>query len=357
MKILRSLSATAFVSWMLTTGSYGQSMPVKTEINSVRTGSGPPLVFIPGSPGSIRDFKEGGLSERLSQHFSTIAVDPPGFGDSNTPPAKTLQDAASRIHEHVTSRYTKEPAILVGYSWGAATAVAYALSFPESVKGLVLISPVVVPDRSMVEGPESLDGLGKLVFRLLGDNLMVGLASLEIYRGKATGSQEEEDMVRVPLKVSIDTSYEGRHVQIGRIQVDMKGAYTCNVPAFRSISSKIVRSRLTKVFQPNEVPPDYLEHAVATWSSPRIVRAMAMDSLKIINGDLASQENKLDELRLPVLVVYGSKDNYVSPSKHAEVLRKRTGARVLAIDGAGHACHMFEPEKIAGEIRSFFSER
>jgi len=63
----------------------GQTMA--QELHVKRAGRGPPIVLLPGSPGSTNDFEispAGGASlfDILKRNFTVVAIDPPGQGKS-----------------------------------------------------------------------------------------------------------------------------------------------------------------------------------------------------------------------------------------------------------------------------------
>lgn len=98
--------------------------------------SGPLLVFLPGIGGTTR-YWESRVSA-LSGDCRLMLVDLLGYGRSTKPWRRYTVD------RHVTAlRGVLEgrgPATLVGHSFGAIAALAYARRFPEDVVGLVLVA-------------------------------------------------------------------------------------------------------------------------------------------------------------------------------------------------------------------------
>ena len=89
------------------------------------------LVFIPGAGNT-------GLAWRYqTEHFpDSEAVSLPGHPEGK--PCASVDDYTDWLHQYILARGYSE-LILVGHSMGGAVAQIYALSYPESVKGLVLI--------------------------------------------------------------------------------------------------------------------------------------------------------------------------------------------------------------------------
>lgn len=79
--------------------------------------------------------------EILSQNFQCLAIDLLGFGNSvalKTP--STIEMEVDCLHEFLTTIKLRR-VYLVGHSLGAWIAVSYALKYPDSVTGIVAISP------------------------------------------------------------------------------------------------------------------------------------------------------------------------------------------------------------------------
>ena len=103
-----------------------------------RTGAGEPLVFINGLSSDISEWQ--GLSLSLSRKYDFIAIDNRGAGRSDKPDIRyTIEMMANDVAGVLDSLGVKNANIL-GLSMGGRIAVALALSRPELVKSLVLVS-------------------------------------------------------------------------------------------------------------------------------------------------------------------------------------------------------------------------
>lgn len=111
----------------------------------------PTLVCFHGMTGDINSFL--GMIPRLKQNFHLVIFDLPGHGKSDPLPKEgdyMFTSIAKRI-DQVMSGITKKPFYIMGHSWGANIALSYTKSFPERVKGVVMIDGgYVFPDH--VEG-------------------------------------------------------------------------------------------------------------------------------------------------------------------------------------------------------------
>jgi pimeloyl-ACP methyl ester carboxylesterase len=99
-------------------------------------GAGPALVFLPGVGGTTR-YWESRVAP-LARGHRLILVDLLGFGKSPKPWIRyTLDRHVAELRRVLGER---ESFTLVGHSFGAVAAVAYAARYPEQVEGLVLFS-------------------------------------------------------------------------------------------------------------------------------------------------------------------------------------------------------------------------
>lgn len=109
------------------------------SLQTYRTGSGPPIVFLHGYYDDGRRWVR--LADELRDDHEVVAFDMRGHGQSDAPEAgysvdDRLQDIAAVIdHLDLT-----DP-VLVGHSMGATTAGWYAARDSEQVRGVVLVDP------------------------------------------------------------------------------------------------------------------------------------------------------------------------------------------------------------------------
>ncbi len=105
---------------------------------------GPSLVFLHGIAGTARYWMRRVWP--LSVDHRLIAVDLLGFGESPKPWTRyTVDRHVQELHDTIRD---KGPVTLVGHSYGAIVAIAYAAAHPAKVCGLVLISLPLFADES-----------------------------------------------------------------------------------------------------------------------------------------------------------------------------------------------------------------
>jgi pimeloyl-ACP methyl ester carboxylesterase len=107
------------------------------KLQYLTAGHGPALVLLHGYAETSRMWRP--LMPRLAAHFTVIAPDLPGIGDSDIPKdGLDMTRAASRIHALVNGLGIKNAAV-VGHDIGLMVAYAYAAQFPSEVEKLVLM--------------------------------------------------------------------------------------------------------------------------------------------------------------------------------------------------------------------------
>jgi proline iminopeptidase len=108
-----------------------------------RSGSGPPLVCLPGGPGL--DPRYLGDLGGLGRSRELILPDIRGTGDSEVPadPAAYRCDRIARDVEALRAELSLERMDLLGHSAGGNVALLYAAAHPERIGHLILLTPGV----------------------------------------------------------------------------------------------------------------------------------------------------------------------------------------------------------------------
>jgi len=104
-------------------------------------GSGPPLLLLHANPGDSRDFD--GVIPALASHHRVIAIDWPGYGQSELPihpEATSVLSFYETLKELITAM-SLPPTWIIGNSVGGNVAARLAAEHPEAVRGLVLVAP------------------------------------------------------------------------------------------------------------------------------------------------------------------------------------------------------------------------
>lgn len=130
-------------------------------IHFVTAGSGPPLLLLHGYPQTHVLWHR--VAPRLAEHFTVVAADLRGYGDSAKPPGgddhagyakRTMaQDQVAVMEQLGFSRFA-----VAGHDRGARVAYRMALDHPGRVSRLAVLD--IVPTAAMWEGVDQAFGMG-----------------------------------------------------------------------------------------------------------------------------------------------------------------------------------------------------
>ncbi|GAB2839771.1 hypothetical protein GCM10027277_03400 [Pseudoduganella ginsengisoli] len=134
------------------------------ELNAVSLGGANrrTILFVHGMAGTAGLWVLG-YAFRLTKDYHVVAYDQRGHGLSPAPPCGyRLADHADDL-ERVRRRYTDGPVVVVGYSYGGHIATQWAMRYPQSAAGLVVIDtpplPVAAQDiDAMLDGVSAVLG-------------------------------------------------------------------------------------------------------------------------------------------------------------------------------------------------------
>jgi pimeloyl-ACP methyl ester carboxylesterase len=114
-----------------------------TPIRYVQAGTGPDVVLVHGSPGSVEDWEP--ILPRLSPRFRVTAFDRPGHGYSGGAdrPHTAAENATAALD--LIRALGLHDAVLVGHSFGGAIALDLAIRRPPEVRSYVLVGAKAYP--------------------------------------------------------------------------------------------------------------------------------------------------------------------------------------------------------------------
>jgi pimeloyl-ACP methyl ester carboxylesterase len=149
----------------------------------------------------------------LRESFHVIAMDLPGFGQSDKSNALYSPANYARVLKLIADRFLARPFVLVGHSMGALAALRYAADHPDDVERLVVISPPGVLHRHAVSsrylartgqrfvpgGAESFEALVRLAGKILTPMERLGLDPQDVL---SSPDQRESVLDADPVKIA-----------------------------------------------------------------------------------------------------------------------------------------------------------
>lgn len=267
------------------------------RLHYLEKGEGPTLVLIHGNGVTSQDYVLSGLFDRLAERHRVLAFDRPGFGHSERPRDRPWSaEAQGDLILAALAKLEIESTVLVAHSWGTLVALRAALSAPDRVRGLVLMSGYYWPTPRL-DAP------------LLGAPAIPGLG----------------DVLRYTVSPIV-----------GRVMM----------PAL-----------MKQIFSPAKVSPHFRVGFAADMSlRPSQLRATAADTA-MMPLEAAKLAGRLHELTLPVLVMSGDGDAIVSCDHQSRRLaRELLGGEIEVIGGAGHMIHHIAPEAVTAGVEGFLRQ-
>lgn len=272
----------------------GRRMHVQRRSPEAAPEPAQPVVFIHGAFGAGEDFMVS-VIPALADRFDCIAIDRPGHGYSDRHPAGqeaalTPAQQAEILRATLAAMNVSSKPILVGFSLGAAVALAWALDYPDEIAGLLLINPASHPWPTPIETS----------YRLAGTP---GLGPLMLHTVVAP---------------------------VGRLLLDQGAA---------------------KVFSPAEVPEHYRMAPVALSVRPASFAANAED-IRILKPFLQQQSVRYPALQVPLLILASDEDQAASPLIHARPLAAQVpDAELREVTGGGHPLHFSRPAEVIAALQ------
>lgn len=250
-------------------------------------GRGPDVILLHGASGNTRDFTFD-LVGRLAPRYRVTAFDRPGLGysDSLDGRGESPADQAAQL-DAAAAQLGVRRAVILGHSYGAAVAMAWALDHPERVAGVVSLSGVTMPWPAGALGPWY-----SVASSPIGGTLVASL-------------------------VSRDTA----------------------------------AAAIRRIFAPQQPPEGYVDYVgidLALRGSS--IRASARQ-VNVLRPNLIEMAQRYPDLRVPVEIVHGTADRTVGLDIHGRAMaRVLPGARLTELRGIGHMPHHVAPQATIAAI-------
>lgn len=263
------------------------------EIHYVEEGEGPPLVFVHGGMGDWSSWAPQWAA--FTAHFRCIS-----YSRRYSSPNRNSID--SRSHSAVDeaqdlgallSHWQAVPAILVGTSYGAFTALQLALTQPEKIRVLALTEPPILPFADRSEGGRA--------------------ARLDFLRE-----------VWVPAAEAFESGHPERGVRLLTDGINGTGPGEASTPAGRE---------------------------------RRLRNAQAMHALLLSSAPFpAVDEDALQRTGVPTLLLHGERTQEVHRATTLALSRLMPGVRLMQVADSGHGVHRDNPEVFNRVVLNFLRE-
>jgi pimeloyl-ACP methyl ester carboxylesterase len=264
------------------------------RVNVIELGDGSPLVFVHGLSGSWQNWLE--QLPVFAQRHRVIAVDVPGFGHSEMPAEKITIPGYARTLDALCGELGVDAAAFIGNSMGGFIGAELAISFPQRVERLVLVSAA---------------GLS--------------IEDMRSDRGLATMRRLENLLAFYSGWIATKSDTVARRPRLRRAVLWMVASHPDRLPA--PLAAEQLRG---------SGKPGFIDAVDALTDYP--IRA------------------RLGEISCPTLVVWGRNDRLVPVRDAAEFERLIPNARKLIFEDTGHVAMLERPERFNAALEEFLSE-
>jgi pimeloyl-ACP methyl ester carboxylesterase len=259
------------------------------RVHYLEAGTGQTVVLIHGNAGSADDYSYRTI-RLLCGEYRILAVDRPGHGKSERlakDPAG-LESQAALLHATLTLLGIKRP-ILVGHSWGASLALAYALNYQDDIASMILLAPAA-------------------------------------YREPEQTHWWMMALVKPPV--------------IGEVSLALGKLV---------FGKRMLKKELELAFYPQRVPDDYLKSANA-WLGRKELKSYFEDESQL-NASLETLSRRYSEIHLPVIIVTGDSDKIVSAQGNAYRLKAAISeSQLIELKHTGHEIPQTDPQSIRNAL-------
>jgi pimeloyl-ACP methyl ester carboxylesterase len=252
-------------------------------------GNAPPVVFVHGLGGNWQNWLEN--LPRVAQSRRVLALDLPGFGESEMPASKISISGYAELVDAWLERLGVGHVAVVGNSMGGFIAAELAIRYPERVERLALVSAAGISITNLRRRP----------------TMTIARAATVV--GALTASRSRAIIARERL----------RHAVI----------------------SPVIR-------HPTLIAPDLLYEVMQGSGKPGYIDAL--DALTSYDF-----RDRIGEIRAPALIVWGREDVLVPVRDADEFERQIPSSRRLIMDDTGHAPMLERPEHFNRCLVGFLS--
>jgi pimeloyl-ACP methyl ester carboxylesterase len=275
------------------------------NLHYFRGGNGTPLVLVHGL-GSSAAVEFYYNLEALAAHHRVIAIDLPGFGQSDKPVVEYTIDLFVKAVSDLMACEGVTRAAVMGVSMGGRVALGLALTAPEQVERLILV------DALGVGPPRRVLAYRILLTRGLGELTLTGTARALRRMNPATIRRFWGWYLNRPGRV--DSIWSNQRIADHGVLLSKPEYRAAYLSALRSIAG--------------------------------------MRSLR----DGVVVESRLPELQMPTLLVWGRHDHIFPPSHAESALKRLPHGRAEIFEDSGHTPQMEEPDRFNRLVLDFLEQ-
>lgn len=265
------------------------------RVHYLWAGEGPPLLLLHGTALDSSRLSYAEIIPELAKQFTVIALDWPGYGESDKPALEYSMDFYYRVLCDFVEQLGFDDFALAAFSMGGGVALKFALKQPERVSRLILINSYAL--GGAVHLPFAprlalrLPGVADFIWRRLGDN-------------------------RLFLSLCL------RYLVYGH-------------------SRRVTPALISEVKE--QLSVEGLQFAFMTWLRRELGNIKLATNYKL----------RLLDLQIPTLLIHGSRDLIIPAYRSRRAAKLIPNAELCILKGCGHWTPREAPTKVFEAIREF----
>ncbi|TMM20251.1 MAG: alpha/beta hydrolase [Actinobacteria bacterium] len=265
-------------------------------VNTIELGEGrQPIVFVHGLSGSWPNWLE--QLPVLARDHRVLALDLPGFGHSPMPASEISIPGYARLLDGLLAQRGIDAAVVVGSSMGGLIGAELAISFPQRVERLVLVSAVGLSTYNEPRATRAIPALRRL------ERILAGT-----------------------------TAWVASHADAATRR-----------PRLRDATLSVV------VRHPGRLPAALAAEQVRGGGTPGFLRALQA----LLGYDIRA---RLPEIACPTLIVWGDRDLLISV-RDADVFAELIpDSRKVIYEDTGHLAMLERPQAFNALLKEFLAE-
>ncbi len=265
----------------------------RTKVNYVELGEGPPVFFVHGLGGSWRNWLEN--IPALARNHRVVALDLPGFGTSPMPPEPISIHAFGDLIVKFADEIGLGPeTALVGHSMGGFISTEAVIEAPERFSSLTLVAAAGI---TFANFPQTRKQIAKIAIRMM---MPIAVGQLE------------RNMGRKRLRAASFKGVIAHPSMVGREILWELGSYGVKSPGMLQAA-----------------------YSLAGYDT----------------------RERLKEITLPTMVVWGDRDRLVPVSAAYSYERRIPNSELNLVEDTGHMVQMERPGRFNRTLEDFISRK